>query len=64
MENFKKSWLIANNDKFAGGFSSLTDDQLSKIKGGQKDAENSNDTCLNGICTGNNGDCTNKIQCT
>lgn len=64
MENFNKSWLSSNKNKLSGGFSSLSDDQISKIKGGQKEADNSNDSCLNGICSGNNGDCTNRIQCT
>lgn len=64
MKNLNKSKLVTKNSKFIGGFSSLNEEQITKIKGGQKDAMDSNDSCLNGTCSGSsNGDCTNKIQC-
>lgn len=63
MENFKKSNLIINNNKFIGGFTSLSEEQIGKIKGGKKDMDNNEGTCTNGICSGNNADCVNTISC-
>lgn len=63
MGNFNKSNLTINKNKFIGGFTSLSEDQISKIKGGLKDLENNEGTCLNGVCSGNNADCTNTIKC-
>ncbi len=51
MDTLKKSTLQIFEDKINGGFESLTQTQIAKIKGGQKDAD------MNAVCT-NENDCT------
>lgn len=64
MKNINISSLQVLNNKLNGGFSSLDENQLNKIKGGTKDLQQDNESCTNGICSGNNSsDCTNKIKC-
>lgn len=60
MNNIKLVRLQINESKLKAGFESLTDAQISKIKGGQKDAQDSNNvTCKNeNDCTkSSNGAC-------
>lgn len=52
MKNFKNK-LSSGKGKLNGGFSSLNENQLSKIKGGVKDLDSTNFICGNtGNCTG------------
>lgn len=53
MKNFKKSKLQTYNEKFVGGFESLNEGQIAKIKGGLKDLES-----VNGLMCDNSGNCT------
>ncbi|MBL0735414.1 hypothetical protein JI750_00830 [Flavobacterium sp. GN10] len=66
MENFKNARLQVFGNKFNGGFESLSDDQILKIKGGQRDAADTNAVCTNeNDCTksGNPGVCNNTGTC-
>ena len=57
--------LKLENGKFSGGFTSLDDSQIEKIKGGRKRLEDGNDKCHNLLqCGGDNTGCTNDSQCT
>lgn len=52
--------LQFNKNKLSGGFTSLSEVQLTKIKGGKKDIDSTNNIC------GNSGNCngsTNTTQC-
>lgn len=62
IKNFEK--LASSNDLFRGGFTSLNESQLEKIKGGTKRLDSNDSYCSNGVCTGSNlSDCTNSIKC-
>ncbi|RYJ39663.1 hypothetical protein NU08_1332 [Flavobacterium anhuiense] len=66
MENSKKLKLQIFENKFRGGFESLSDNQILKIKGGQRDAADTNAVCTNeNDCTksGNGGICNNSGSC-
>jgi len=55
---------IGNEQKLAGGFSSLSDNQIQKIKGGKKGLSDSNNECHNEyLCNSNNTKCTNDASC-
>lgn len=60
IKNFKNK-MMAKDGKLSGGFTSLNKLQLSKIRGGQKDAECENTSYVNGSCGGeaNRGYCVN-----
>lgn len=55
MKNLKNKMSLEKG-KLSGGFSSLSAGQISKIKGGKKGDDESNNTiCPNGSCS--NGNC-------
>lgn len=65
MNNFKKPNLQVYKGNLTGGFVSLTENQISKIKGGKKDLD-SNGTCTNqNDCTTTTNDlvCSNTGNC-
>lgn len=50
--------------KLKGGFDSLSEEQISKIRGGKKGLSDGNDKCINDLqCSGENTGCTNKSLC-
>ena len=58
------STLKLENGKFSGGFTSLNESQIEKIKGGRKGINDANTECHNKRgCSGDNTGCTNDVQC-
>ena len=64
-KKIKISTLKLENGKFSGGFTSLNDSQIEKIKGGRKRIEDGNDACHNLKSCGldSNTGCTNDLNC-
>ncbi|GAA3724414.1 MULTISPECIES: hypothetical protein [Flavobacterium] len=61
IENLK-TLKINSKSVLSGGFASLDESQMAKIRGG-KQAPGVNDYCTNGTCGGGNVECTNTSSC-